>query len=54
MFTMLIMIENKLIHVVYIHTEYALTTIHIKCAFSQYTFIGGLKPVESELHHHVN
>ena len=36
---------SKLIRIVCVHTECALTAIRIKCAFSQSTSIGGLKPV---------
>ena len=36
-------ISSELIHIVCVHTECALTTIHIECAFSQSTSIGGLK-----------
>ena len=36
-------IGSKLIRIVCIHTEYALTTIRIECAFGQSTSIGGLK-----------
>ena len=36
-------IGSELIHIVCVHTECALTTIRIECAFSQSTSIGGLK-----------
>ena len=36
-------IGSELIHVVCVHTECALTTTRIKCAFGQSTSIGGLK-----------
>ena len=42
-------IGNKLIRIVYVHTECALTTIRIECAFSQSTSIR----FEGELHHDV-
>ena len=38
-------IGSELIRIACIHTECALTAIRIKCAFSQSTSIGGLKPV---------
>ena len=38
-------IGSKLICIVCVHTECALTEIHIECAFSQSTSKGGLKPV---------
>ena len=38
-------IESELIYIAFIYTECALTAIHIGCAFSQSTSIGGLKPV---------
>ena len=38
-------IESELICIVCVLTECALTTIHIECAFSQSTSIGGLKSV---------
>ena len=48
--TMKIMhIESELIRITCIHTECALTTICIECAFSQSTSIGGLKPASIEL-----
>ena len=40
-------IESKLIRITCIHTECALTTIHIECTFSQSTSIGG--PVSTKL-----
>ena len=40
-----IRIGNKLIRIVCVHTECALTAIHIEWAFSQSTSIGGLKPL---------
>ena len=42
-------IESELIRTTCVHTECALTAILIECAFSQSTFIGGLKPVSTEL-----
>ena len=48
-------IESELICITCVHTECALTAIRIECAFSQFTSIGGLKPVLTELvrlHHH--
>ena len=36
-------IGSELIHIVCVHTECALTTIRIECAFGQSTSIGGLK-----------
>ena len=45
-YTMKIMrIGSKSIRIVSVRTECALTAIHIECAFSQSTSIGGLKPV---------
>ena len=38
-------IGSELIRIVCVYTECALTAIRIECAFSQSTFIGGLKPV---------
>ena len=38
-------IESELIRIVCVHTECALTTIRVECAFGQSTSIGGLKPV---------
>ena len=38
-------IGSELIHIVCVHTECTLTAIRIECAFSQSTFIGGLKLV---------
>ena len=45
--------ESKLIHIVCVHNECALTSIHFDCAFSQSTSTGGLKLYEGELHHDV-
>ena len=42
-------IESELICITCVHTECALIAIHIECAFSQFTSIGGLKPVSTEL-----
>ena len=39
-------IGSELIRIVCVHTECALTAIHIECAFSQSTFIGGLKVMQ--------
>ena len=38
-------IESELIRIVCVHTECALTTNRIECAFGQSASIGGLKPV---------
>ena len=38
-------IGGELIRIVCVHTECALTSIRIECAFGQSTSIGGLKPV---------
>ena len=38
-------IESKLVRIVCVHTECALTAIRIECTFSQSTSIGGLKSV---------
>ena len=38
-------IESELIRIVCVNTECTLTATCIECAFSQSTFIGGLKPV---------
>ena len=38
-------IGSELICIIYVHTECSLTAIRIECAFSQFTSIGGLKPV---------
>ena len=37
------LIGSKLICIVYVHSECALTAIHIECSFSQSTSIGSLK-----------
>ena len=44
-------IGSELIRIVYVHTEYALTAIRIKFAFSQSTSIWS--QFEGELHHDV-
>ena len=41
--------ENELIYIACIHTECVLTTIHIECAFSQSTSMGGLKLVSYQI-----
>ena len=48
--TMKIMrIKSELICIASIHTEFALTAIHIECVFSQSTSIGGLKPISYQM-----